>query len=232
MKTLKSSILSNREPWHPYQARGRILRPVGGVIFRARMTIVALALVALAAGCGGASGSGSGGSGTGGQLSIVSLGDSIAAGEGIAYGYTYDSAAPSPHWVGGTPDPTWAGTYQQCHQTTAAYGSVVAQARHARFTNLACTGATYVNGLTGPWSSPGTPMVPAEFGDWDTKSNLNPVYDRAAPDVVLVTFGANDVMFENVLVSCVVAAINNPNVCTAQDPVRRSRPRCWTSSRP
>jgi hypothetical protein len=176
-----------------------------------------MAFVVAVAACGSSS-SGGGSAGSGHQLSIVSLGDSIASGEGIAYGYTYDNALPTPHWVGGTSNPTWAGPYQQCHQTTAAYGAVVAQARQARFTNLACTGSTYVDGITGPWAFPGSPTAPAQFGDWATKANLNPVYDKAAPDVVLVTFGADDVMFKSVLVSCVIAAVTDPNVCTAQDP--------------
>jgi hypothetical protein len=183
---------------------------------RTRLVFGALALVVAAAACGGSSSTSSGGSGR--QLSIVSIGDSIASGEGIAYGYSYDNAPPVPHWVGGVPNPTWAGPYPECHQTTAAYGAVVAQARRARFTNLACTGSTYTNGITGPWSFPDTPTAPAQFGDWATKANLNPVYDQAAPDVVLVTFGADDVMFKNVLVSCVVGAVTDPNVCTAQDP--------------
>jgi hypothetical protein len=171
------------------------------------------------AACGSSSsGAGGGSGGSSHQLSIVSIGDSIASGEGIAYGYTYDNAPPTPHWVGGVPNPTWAGPYQQCHQTTAAYGAVVAQVRHARFANLACTGSTYVDGITGPWTFPDMPTAPAQFGDWATKANLNPAYDQAAPDVVLVTFGADDVMFKEVLVSCVVAAITDPNVCTAQDP--------------
>jgi lysophospholipase L1-like esterase len=175
-----------------------------------------LALGLVAAAC---SGSGSSSSSTSShQLSIVSIGDSLASGEGIAYGYTYDNAPPTPHWVGGTRNPTWAGPYQQCHQTAAAYGNVVAQARHARFTNLACTGSTYVDGITGPWNFPTQPTAPAQFGDWTTKANLNAVYDQAAPDVVLVTFGADDVKFKDLLVSCVVAAIADPNVCTQQDP--------------
>ena len=178
------------------------------------LVLGALALV-MAAACGSSSSS----SGTPShQLSIVSIGDSLASGEGIAYGYTYDNSPPTPHWVGGTANPTWAGPYQQCHQTTAAYGAVVAQARKARFTNLACTGSTYPNGITGPWSFPPEPIAPAQFGDWTTKANLNPVYDQAAPDVVLVTFGADDVKFKDLLVSCVVAAIADPNVCTQQDP--------------
>jgi hypothetical protein len=186
------------------------------------VVVSALALVVAAAACGSASsGTGGGSSGSGHPLSIVSVGDSIASGEGIAYGYTYDNAPPTPHWVGGTPNPTWTGPYPQCHQTTAAYGAVVAQARQARFTNLACTGSTYVDGITGPWSFPGSPTAPAQFGDWATKANLNPVYDQAAPDVVLVTFGADDVLFKSVLVSCVIAAVTDPNVCTAQDPGTR-----------
>src|SRR5205823_6092414 len=88
---------------------------------------------------------------------------------------------PTPHWVGGTPNPTWAGPYQQCHQTTAAYGAVVAQARKARFTNLACTGSTYVDGITGPWSFPPSPTAPAQFGDWATKTNLNTGYPNPLP---------------------------------------------------
>ncbi len=179
-----------------------------------RPTVAALALVGTATACGSSSTSSSASH----QLSIVSIGDSIASGEGIAYSYTYDSAPPSPHWVGGVPNPTWAGPYQQCHQTTAAYGAVVAQARRARFTNLACTGSTYVDGITGPWSFSGKPTAPAQFGDWATKANLNPVYDQASPDVVLVTFGANDVMFKELVVSCVVAGFADHNVCTQQDP--------------
>ncbi|HWC37695.1 MAG TPA: hypothetical protein VG476_04150 [Acidimicrobiales bacterium] len=181
---------------------------------RGRWAIGALALTLTAAACGSSSSTSS----PNHQLSIVSIGDSIASGEGIAYGYTYTNAPPTPHWVGGVPNPVWSGPYQQCHQTTAAYGAVVARARQARFTNLACTGATYVDGITGPWSFSGKPTAPAQFGDWTTKANLNPVYDQAAPDLVLVTFGADDVKFKDVLVSCVLASVADPKVCTQQDP--------------
>jgi hypothetical protein len=185
------------------------------LIRRWRPAIGVLALVVTAAACGGASSSSSTPSH---QLSIVSIGDSLASGEGIAYGYTYDNSPPTPHWVGGVANPTWAGPYQQCHQTGAAYGAVVEQARRARFTNLACTGSTYVDGITAPWTFPRYPVVPAQFGDWTTKANLDPAYDQAAPDVVLVTFGADDVKFKDLLVSCVVAAVADPHVCTQQDP--------------
>ena len=39
--------------------------------------------------------------------SIVALGDSVAAGEGINYGYTYCSDCSPERWTGGTDDPAW-----------------------------------------------------------------------------------------------------------------------------
>ncbi len=56
-------------------------------------------------------------------LSIVVIGDSVAAGEGIAYGYTYDYKADDPNyseWTGGVDKPTWEGDHQLCHQDTQA----------------------------------------------------------------------------------------------------------------
>ena len=181
---------------------------------RWRLVIGVLAVALVAAACGSSSSS----SGSSGQLSIVSIGDSIASGEGIAYGYTYDSAQPGPHWVGGVPNPTWSGPNQQCHQTTAAFGNVVAQDRKAKYLNLACSGSTYTNGIAEPWTHPGFPQVPAQFGDWAAQTNLNPAYDQARPDVVLVTFGGDDVDFKDILVSCALGSKLDPNLCTAQDP--------------
>jgi hypothetical protein len=65
---------------------------------------------------------------------------------------------------------------------------------------------------------PGEPAVPAQFGNWATKANLNSSYDRAAPDVVLVSLGANDLGLTTVLTSCVLGVFANPNTCTSQDP--------------
>lgn len=139
-------------------------------------------------------------------LSLVVLGDSVAAGEGIAYGYTYDYDADDPDrsgWEGGTSDPTWQGPYQDCHQDADAYGEVVAAALDAELAKFACTGATYLNGLTAPQTYEGTTYRPAQFGDWATKTDLNKAYDEAAPDVVVLTFGADDVSFTSIVEYCI-----------------------------
>lgn len=140
-------------------------------------------------------------------LSIVVIGDSVAAGEGIAYGYTYDYDSDDPndsYWTGGVDDPTWEGQYQSCHQDTKAYGDDVAAAMGAKLAKFACTGATYLNGITvDQTESDGTEMRPAQFGDWANKTALNPDYDAAAPDVVVITFGADDVSFVPIVKYCV-----------------------------
>lgn len=156
------------------------------------------------------------------NISIVALGDSIASGEGINYGFQYASK-PLPHWYGGNPNPTWNGPYQLCHQSSLAYGDLVAAHLDATFTNLACTGSTYENGIVGPrYNTTSTGSVihyaPAQFGNWETRQNLNAAYTAAHPSLVLVTFGADDVHFVNVIESCVAASITDSNQCTAADP--------------
>ncbi len=81
-------------------------------------------------------------------LTIVEIGDSVAAGEGTLYGYDYDSTTGL--WTGVDSSPTWAGSYQACHQAPYAYGQVVSSALGANFVNLACTGASYYNGIRLP----------------------------------------------------------------------------------
>jgi lysophospholipase L1-like esterase len=175
---------------------------------------VALTLAVVAAACGGSSTSASGVRSKK-DLSIVVLGDSVAAGEGIAYGYTYDASARPPHWTGGVPNPAWLPPNPSCHRTAQAYGNVVAETLHGRLTNLACTGASYELGVVGPQPETGNP---AQFGNWSTRQNLNAEYDRAAPDVVLVTLGADDLRFTQVVVSCVEAAFLHPGECVASNP--------------
>jgi hypothetical protein len=142
-------------------------------------------------------------------LSIVQLGDSIASGEGTLYGYTYNPA--TRRWTGGNLNATWPGPYPDCHVSPDAYGNVVARTLHARFTTFACTGASYTNGITAPEVSPGvlttTTLRPAEFGDWGNGLNLNPAYDAARPDLVLVTLGADDLQFTHVVQDCVTNAL-------------------------
>jgi hypothetical protein len=169
---------------------------------RPAAALVVAAALALA-GCGDGSGPRAGGGGPVGASpgSIVVLGDSVAAGEGINYGYTYSTDFPN-HWTGGTDDPTWAGPYQLCHQSTQAYGDLVATAFGAELANFACTGSTYVNGIAFDRRAGGQPFRPAQFGDWLSMSRLNPDYDAAEPDTVIVTLGADDVSFVDIVTFC------------------------------
>lgn len=134
-------------------------------------------------------------------ISVVVLGDSIAAGEGINYGYTYSTGFPNK-WTGGTDNPAWQGNYQLCHDSAQAYGDVLAAATGVVLAKFACTGSTYDNGIAFDRRANGVLYRPAQFGDWLGMTNLNPDYDAAMPDVVIITLGANDVSFVDVFTFC------------------------------
>lgn len=138
-----------------------------------------------------------------GPTSIVQLGDSIASGEGTLYGYTYDPE--SMEWIGGDVDVQWPGPYPLCHDSPYAYGNLVAQhfGPDTKFTQLACTGATFAHGITTPELDDGEQMSPAQFGNWDAKTDLNARYDEADPDLVLITLGADDVQFVDIVEQCI-----------------------------
>ena len=138
-------------------------------------------------------------------MSLVVLGDSVAAGEGVEYGYTYDlNSLLGPRWVGGISDPVWQGEYQNCHDSGAAYGDIIAHDLNANLSKFACTGATYENGLIAQREYDGLVYRPAEFGNWQTQTDLNPKYDVAQPDTVILTFGADDVDFVGIVSYCVL----------------------------
>ncbi len=134
-------------------------------------------------------------------LSVVVLGDSIAAGEGINYGYIYSTGFPN-EWTGGTDNPTWQGSYQLCHDSAQAYGDVLAPTIGASLTKFACTGSTYDNGIAFDRRAGGMLFRPAQFGNWLGMTNLNAAYDAAKPDVMIITLGANDVSFVDVVTFC------------------------------
>src|SRR5262245_28221798 len=112
------------------------------------------------------------------QVSIVQLGDSVAAGEGTLYGYRYDKATRT--WTGGNLDATWPGPYPKCHDSPAAYGNHVARRLRAKFAQFACTGAKFDNGITTPEVETefffNTTYRPAQFGNWETRTDLNAAY--------------------------------------------------------
>jgi lysophospholipase L1-like esterase len=164
-------------------------------------SVPALALlVLLATACGGGSDAPSS-TDAAAPISVVVLGDSIAAGEGINYGYTYSTGFPNK-WTGGTDNPTWQGNYQLCHDSAQAYGDVLAAATGVVLAKFACTGSTYDNGIAFDRRANGALYRPAQFGDWLGMTNLNPDYDAAMPDVVIITLGANDVSFVDVFTFC------------------------------
>lgn len=114
---------------------------------------------------------------------MVVLGDSVAAGEGTLSGYVYRDRVLFPGWrvVG---SPARAGPIRpRCGRTDGAYGVHVARALGAEVVNRACSGATFGRGVV-----------------------LDAGYDRARPDLVLVTAGANSVEFERAFAYCVLAA--------------------------
>jgi hypothetical protein len=115
--------------------------------------------------------------------SVVVLGDSVAAGEGTLDGYRYQDRLLLPSWSATGTRRAYDGARPACHQSPRAYGPIVAHALGATATTLACSGATFHRGV-----------------------ELNGAYDRAAPDLVLVTAGANSVDFERVFAYCVLAS--------------------------
>jgi PKD repeat protein len=143
----------------------------------------------------------------------VALGDSVAAGEGIGYGWIWNSS--TNHWESGSGDGSWDLTYEpeQCHQTPQGYPHVVAAELGSTLTDLACTGAGAFNGLLGERVEPGGGPF-GLFGGWSAAAQLgssiglpgsappNPEYDAAEPELVTLTLGADDVNFQKIVEDC------------------------------
>ena len=166
-----------------------------------RRLAVSVAGLGLVAGLLAACGSPARTPGPGRPTSVVVMGDSVASGEGTLYGYRYDQAAQT--WVGGNLDVTWPGPYPLCHVSPDAYGDLVSAHFRASLAQFACTGSTFPGGIEGPKFEGSVEARPPQFGNWATRSGLNAAYDRARPNLVLVSFGADDVKFTSVIRACV-----------------------------
>ena len=191
---------------------------------KTRLVIVLTAL--LVAACGGGSDAPPE-LGARSALSVVVLGDSIASGEGINYGYTYYYSDYFPaHWEGGVVNPQWQGDYQLCHDSASAYGDILAPMIGATLTKFACTGSTYDNGIAFDRRYGDVLYRPAQFGNWLGMTNLNAAYDAAMPDAVIITLGADDVSFADIFTFCMVGitdAAEAAAIVNAPDRSRRLR---------
>lgn len=110
------------------------------------------------------------------KIKVAVIGDSTAAGLGNA---------PLPHP---------SKNDSACRRSADAYALVLARLHHARVTNLACSGATIAAGLLGP----------QHVGD----RTIAPQVEQPAAvgaDVVIVSVGANDVHWSQLLRLCAVA---------------------------
>ncbi len=119
----------------------------------------------------------------------VALGDSVAAGEGIGYDLSWDGNA----WQGGSGsdwDTTSGVSDPNCHQTLEGYPHDLAAALNSQLLDLACTGAGTLDGVLNPQSGK---SVPAQISD---------AYDEAAPDIVTLSVGADDIDFTDKVIDC------------------------------
>jgi hypothetical protein len=141
-------------------------------------------------------------------LSYVALGDSVVAGEGINYGWHWDGLS----WVETNSTPTWetAGNFasggyarSNCHRSKSSYPSLVANNKNFKLLQVGCTGASAPNGILSAESFGSAGNVAAQLGNSiGTSPYESADYVNAAPDVVTLTVGADDIHFKSVLEGC------------------------------
>ncbi len=133
--------------------------------------------------------------------SIVAIGDSVSAGEGIAEAWEWnpDDDGGGQWEQDGTSFP-WDETFtaEYCHQTPQAHPRVLASRTNALLTHLSCTGSSARNGVLADRTDDGDFKAPAQL----SASLANP-FDAALPDIVTVSLGANDISFSEVVRSCI-----------------------------
>jgi PKD repeat protein len=129
--------------------------------------------------------------------SYAALGDSVAAGEGIGYGWTWSREHTPDRWVRPTAGAgewnTDHGVPKDCHQRAEAHPRQVGPLVGVRLLHLACTGAGADNGLDGDR---------VENGETITGPQLGARYVQHRPELVSLSLGANDVDFVAELKRC------------------------------
>ncbi len=141
------------------------------------------------------------------SLSYVALGDSVASGEGLNYGWRWvmDADSRDGTWQRSSGDePAWEDPEPQCHRSVNGYPYLVAAKKNLKLTDLACTGASTGNGiLRHRLFDDGTQAAQPQLGIvQDLYDPPNPAYDAAKPDIVSLTLGADDVHFVDFLEKC------------------------------
>lgn len=124
---------------------------------------------------------------------IVSLGDSVASGEGVPDKPLNLVSGRAAQWQN-----------RQCHRSALAGPAVAARRLEVldpkttvTFVHLACSGATVDQGLLGPYQGiePGAPLDP------QIQAMRELLGDREI-DAVLISIGANDVRFATIVEKC------------------------------
>lgn len=141
-----------------------------------------------------------------GPLSYVALGDSVASGEGINYGWVYQNG----NWQQtGPSNPVWEPTtdltpaVQDCHRSAQGYPALVAASTGYNVINLSCSGASVTAGVLGNIQFDSKTTGAAQLGTATAGfAPPNASYDAAKPQVVTITIGMDDVGFEDLLTTC------------------------------
>jgi PKD repeat protein/lysophospholipase L1-like esterase len=144
--------------------------------------------------------------------SIVAIGDSVSAGEGIAEGWAWHPEGPSDgQWEQDGPSVPWDTTFtvEFCHQTPQAHPRVLAAKTSALITHLSCTGSRADNGVLAERIDDGEFKAPAQL----SPAFGNP-FDAALPDIVTISLGANDISFADVVADCITP---HPDVSAGWD---------------
>ena len=145
------------------------------------------------------------------QRNYVAIGDSVASGDGIEYGWQWTpDGAGDGDWVQtGPATPVWEPTtdtrpeVQSCHQSKKSYPYLVAAANGDKLYNPSCSGASVLDGVLGTRKFSATVIGAAQLGS--SKPGYAPVnatYDAFKPDVVSITLGMDDIHFSDVLEQC------------------------------
>lgn len=149
---------------------------------------VGIASIALALALAGCLGCGGGGTEAGRHL-VVSVGDSVASGEG-------NPMRGLPRWL----DPSWCHRSPKSGQAVAANELIASHpGRSLQYVSFACSGATIDAGLLGPFKR--GIFNRAEPAQLDRVRGL---LEQSTVDALMISVGANDVGFSKIVTYCAI----------------------------